>query len=342
MLTLSGASWLLGVCVQEDILGTNGILATQQSDLEELRLITCYHRLGLRCQTRYLDLTPFANLRTLSWTGVHRSQFGVVEAALAALANQLVTLELDYLSSTANRDAEADQATEPGYLTTFFLGLRSQDTSVVFPRLENLSFTNIVLETTMGGQLGAALNLHRLKSLTLKQCPGWKTLLASMQNPLAKPPFPLRRLEVHSFPREDDRDSAVATALASALRLCPDLEELRVYKVSGTASFPDTGVLQQDVKLPALRRLVMHEGSPLTGSLADWRLPGDASEMFGIAEHNLLSHSRVEFLGHAGPMEQVVSLSIHQLLAFFFLPAWTPDAPSSILGAKTDDRRKPF
>lgn len=304
-------SWLLGVCVQEDILGSNGVLPTRQFNLEELHLVTCYHRLGLRCQTRRLDLMPFSKVHTLSWTGIHRSQFRVVQAALSSLAKQLVSLELDYLSSTTNRDPDVDQTAEPGDLTPFFLDLRGGG-DVAFPKLESLSFTNVVVETSKGGELAAALNLHRLRSLTLKQCPGWKTLLAGMQNEVSEGPFPLLALEVHSFPREDERDSVVGAAIAQALRLCPDLEELRFYKVNGTASFPDMGVLQQKMELPKLKRVVVHEGSPLTGTLGRWRPPPEVMDQFGpeFVEYNVLSHSKIEFLGHAGSLDQVVSLSL--------------------------------
>ena len=291
------------------MLGPTGVLSVQQPNLEEIHLITCYHRLGIRCQTRTIDLTPFAHLHTLSWTGIHRSQFRVVERALRALSRQLVTLELDYLSMTANRDAEVDQSLEPSYLTSFFLSLKRNADDVPFPKLKSLSLTNIILETTYGAELASALNIPRLTTLKLKLCLGWRAFIDDLTIPPRPTPFPLRTLEVHSFPRQDDRDGVVAEALSQILRACPYLEELRVYRFNGSAIFPESGVLLQHLRLPRLRRVVVHEVSPLTGSLGAGRVWPETQQLLPRdgAAHNLLSHSRAEFFGYAGPIAQLVS-----------------------------------
>lgn len=333
---ISSTSWLLGVCVQDDILGPAGLLATHQRNLEEIRLVTCYHRLGIRCQTRQLDLTPFAHLRALAWTGIHRSQFRAVERVLEAAAPRLVELELDYLSSTANRDAGLDFH-DLGYFAAVLLGRLKQGQEVFFPRLERLSLTNVVLDTVRTDEFVNALNAPSLRSLKLKQCPGWRSFISRVWL-LAPDALPLRSLEVHSYPREDDWDSHVAAQIAQVLRRCPALEELAVYRLNGTASIPGTGLLLLDGQAPALRRVVVHESSPLTGNMAAGRVWEDVPRLLpeDRSRHNLLSTSRMEFLGYAAPTGQVVCLApVHPPSSFCSLES------HCLPKTGTDKSRKP-
>ncbi|SPO06838.1 uncharacterized protein DNG_09532 [Cephalotrichum gorgonifer] len=317
-------TWLLGLCIQPDILGTKGILATQQPDLEELRLVTCYHRLGLRCQTRSLDLTPFAHLRSLSWTGIHRSQFPVLERALASSAARLVDLELDFLSSLADHplaqtpESQTPESTLP-YFPRVVLGLPRAEGGAAFPRLASLTLTNVDLTTLAAGQfgelnpLGPALNARNLKALRLRHCPGWESLANCLH-----PDYscgdeyddewpPLRVLDIHSLASDSHPGHP---ALWMSL---DEMEELSLYKIGQATATADEIVLPSfTFPLLGVRRLVLHEGDVRPpGTRPRVREGGRIGEQL-VDGHgmynpscNALSNAKLEFLGFASPLESM-------------------------------------
>jgi len=256
-----------------------------------MTLVTGYDRLGIRCLARNIDLSPFSNLRKLSWIGVHSVQLAILKRTLAAVSDQLTHLELDFLSqgSDSIRWAPASDPLGPSLVweegSTLDESLLSQPSSAaaapregqaesILPNLVSLSLTNTTI--TSNG-IADRLNLAKLESLKLRRCPGWHYMLQDRER---KSFLKLRCFELHQFQLHDRQEAGgqgTSFTLSNQLErlgsLCPDLTDVTVYAVTpparNTTGTPNGESASRRIELGLPWECMNTVLSPL----ATWKLP---------------------------------------------------------------------
>ncbi|CAI4212662.1 unnamed protein product [Parascedosporium putredinis] len=168
---LRSFTWNLGLCVPARLLGCDGYLTQHQSGIESIRLIT-----DASCPLGdgSLTLDQFKRLKVLSWIGLRaEDEFESLERVLANRAHHLVELELDFLNWK-----ELEVLWEDGLgfdahpFETLLLEIPCNSARCSFPVLQRLSLSNLDLRSDTQ-MMASALNSPHLRSLTLRQCPGW-------------------------------------------------------------------------------------------------------------------------------------------------------------------------
>jgi hypothetical protein len=122
-------SWRLGICVPEELLGCGGYLPSKQPQLEELTLVT-----NNQCEPVNYDLSGFANLKALSWTGLRDEDIGALMSCFELTSQQLKTIELDFWTS-----GNMGEITRPVYVNYFAEGslqVNEGDEKLIFPVIE--------------------------------------------------------------------------------------------------------------------------------------------------------------------------------------------------------------
>lgn len=175
---LKSSSWKLGTCVPSEILGRSGYLDKKQSSIETLSLITggaCGENLDGECQ---VDLSAFRSLRGISWINLRSAEdFEALGGALQTNSAHLTELRLNFVDWTEADDSwftdrgqwKSDRS--ENFFARDVLKLSAGEAVVKFPALETLLLSEISFESA-APEMSYAFNLSRLRSLTLRNCPG--------------------------------------------------------------------------------------------------------------------------------------------------------------------------
>lgn len=165
-------SWEIGTCIRPQILGPTGYLNSKQNKLAVINLVT----MGM-CEINErgnspIELGQFSCPRDISWIGMWSDRdLAALNTALKTNANHLRRLELDFVNMSLDPYKHS-------YLASRILELPVDQCKVRFPSLRALSLSSVSLEASHK-ELAYALNIHKLSSLTLRNCPGWEVLLTS-------------------------------------------------------------------------------------------------------------------------------------------------------------------
>jgi hypothetical protein len=175
---LKFSSWELGTCVPLGILGRSGYLGNKQSSIETLSLITggaCGENMDGECP---IDLSAFRSLRGISWINLRSAEdFEALGNVLQTNSAHLTELRIDFVdwieahnSWFADRERFEDNRSE-NFFAREVLKLSAGEVVVKFPALETLLLSDISFNSA-APEMFYAFNLSRLRSLTLRNCPG--------------------------------------------------------------------------------------------------------------------------------------------------------------------------
>lgn len=188
-------TWGLGTCVPKCLLGKNGILAREQSQVHSLSLTTA----GDCMMWSNADLSLFHHLKSFCWRGPRLDDLGTMAVPIRNNCKSLTHLELDLVDWGRIYHEICDLDDEDTFTVALdqdFFGklILSMDdvlpTTPLFPALVSLSLSSVPLK----GRTGHALDLGTLQSLTLRNCEGWPLFLAEITK--LKPPVQLKTFEV--------------------------------------------------------------------------------------------------------------------------------------------------
>ena len=176
-------SWDLGTCIPETILGAEGYLTKNQTAIESLSLIT-----GTICHQRpmfnpeIVVLTNFPNLRKFSWKGLSSTrELDSLRGLFRCNYEVLEELELDFLdwrSVTIDNVKMYTGLVDPSF-TELILPHDTNRVVQQFKSLKRLSLSEFGFEKTTQ-QITRAFNITNLRSLTLRNCSGALTFLATI------------------------------------------------------------------------------------------------------------------------------------------------------------------
>ncbi|OAQ58074.1 F-box-like domain-containing protein [Pochonia chlamydosporia 170] len=177
---LQSFAWDFGVCVPDDLLGTDGEITKNQRSIRSLSLITDCYCQCLGDESSKVNFTKFENLRGLRWKAPRVNDLASIFEAIRANAGRLESLELDFVSwrymegilclYLGKRDS-LDMELEKYF--TAHLTSAIPDSGSRFQSLRNLSLSHIPLTAAAG----EVFNFDTLRSITLRDCPGWSAFL---------------------------------------------------------------------------------------------------------------------------------------------------------------------
>ena len=225
------ASWDMGVCLPNRILGPRGIIGQNHPGLESLHLTTASH-----CKGSFesdIDLSRFHHLKHLSWRAPSGHDMTTLSQGISQNAAHLQSLTLEFLDvgdiirflvsrrvwTTRNIGPSLEQ--NPSFFARNILKMENCLTGSLLPSLQALTLTNVPLEA----DLARHLDLGNLPHITLRQCPGWTAFLreaSSMHRPIG-----IKSLEVQSI--VDEENGVAAEVVGALLGSFSGLEELYLY-----------------------------------------------------------------------------------------------------------------
>ncbi len=177
------------------ILGSRGIVSLRQSSrLRSLYLKTnptCYEGRGDDCE---IDLSPFRQLRSLTWKAPTARNLETLSVALRSNATHLQEFDLDLADWGSLKERLKignDQANS--YFSKTVLGLDGRFTAPYFQDIRILSLSRVAITASMV----PLINFSTLVSLTLRQCPGWVEFLHRIGR--QKYSIRLKRLEIQGL-----------------------------------------------------------------------------------------------------------------------------------------------
>lgn len=230
-------SWTLGACVSSEILGPDGIIPLQQSQIRSLSLTMSPdypHTEGEVCE---IDLSQLRKIRNLSWTNPDSDHLHTLSIALQASRAHLKKLELDFVDCLGHPfDLESDSdddeddnnpdPTEPNCLFGDLLGLKKTSLCPLLPDIRVLSLSKVTIIPAMA----EAVNFATLHSLTLRKCPGWEGFLKRVVESM--PSIHLKRFEIQQLDRLKLATQVQATkSFINFLSAFEGLQELFVGEV---------------------------------------------------------------------------------------------------------------
>ena len=169
-------SWDLGMCIPENILGSEGYLTKQQTAIESLSLITsgkCHY--SGRMQEEILILSNFPRLRKFSWKGLRSAEeLNSLRGLFRSNFRVLEELELDFFdweTVIIDKDCPWFREAIPPHNSN---GVVQQ-----FISLKRLSLSEFNLYRGKEG-ITRAFNIGNLQSLTLRNCAGIFTFLSTI------------------------------------------------------------------------------------------------------------------------------------------------------------------
>lgn len=221
-------SWRLGICVPEVLLGHGGYLLSKQPQLEEITLLT-----NNECQSVEYDLSGFAKLKALSWTGLRDDDVDVLRKCFERTSQQLKTIELDYWTSrNVGQITRPEYITENNHFAEEVLQVSEGDEKLIFPVIETLSLSGLSFEYAEK-ELALAFNFKSLQSLKLRFCSGWEGLLGEVVS--LGEPIPLKSFTIQSNVEYDDGDCEDQT-ISAFLNVVEGLEDLYIATSSPSNS----------------------------------------------------------------------------------------------------------
>jgi hypothetical protein len=187
-------------------LGSNGIVARQQSTISSLKLTTHPFCTRYNSRERKIDLSAFHHLLNLSWRGPTSDNLKVFALALRNNKSYLQALELDLIDwphirkalGYRNDEERVHRLRARDYVAKMVLGLDKRSPRITFPNLHTLVLSHVPLTDT----LVQAIDFEILRSLTIRACPQWYDfVLAIAQHRI---PVKLKKLELQeSWPKND-------------------------------------------------------------------------------------------------------------------------------------------
>jgi hypothetical protein len=128
-----------------------------------------------------IDLSPFRQLRSLSWKAPHVGNLDALSDAIRRNSPHLQKLELDFvnwdqLQETLGYDSDGEDengAQAQNYFAEEVLGLNKRSPRPLLPAIRVLSLTQIPLVAS----IAYAISFDTLTSLTLRLCPGSEKFL---------------------------------------------------------------------------------------------------------------------------------------------------------------------
>ncbi|EWG55688.1 hypothetical protein FVEG_17571 [Fusarium verticillioides 7600] len=199
-------SWGLGTCIPTPILGSNGIVARQQSSLRTLNLTTYPFCQRYSSRERKIDLSAFRHLLNLSWRGLSSDKLRVFATGLKNNKSHLETLELDLVDWPHLRKAlgywndneRVRRMRARNCMNKMILGLDIHSPHITFPNLHTLVLSHVPLTAT----LVQSINFEVLRSLTIRSCPQWYDFVLAITR--QRIPERLKKLELQeSWPKND-------------------------------------------------------------------------------------------------------------------------------------------
>lgn len=272
-------SWDVGACIPNRMFEKSSNLATRQSQIESLSLITdgrCCYAEDEECP---IDISNFRCLRSLSWRGVRNSDdFKTLRACLSVNASHLRELTLDLVDwykavgnwAAAHRTWITDHYSN--FFTTDVLEIKAGNLNRIFPVLDLLSLSAVSFETAIE-EIPHAMNFAGLSTLKLRHCRLVKELLDGI-------PSSSQKIRLTSFEVVvDSEDVEVPNEfdVGGFLRAFEGLQNLYLmFPDAGDWSSLLGGVLNHET---TLKRLVIHGRTtedvppPLVAKPIDGELP---------------------------------------------------------------------
>ncbi|KAJ3528560.1 hypothetical protein NM208_g10146 [Fusarium decemcellulare] len=190
---LQGFRWDMGSCVPREILGSHGVIATKHPALQHLHITT--DPTCMRRDDCDISLSPFCNLKSLSWRGSWVEDIDKIAEAVHRNLDHLETLELDFINLNLLKehwDSYSDDSLD-GFLPESITEIGSTLSLPLFTTLKTLTLTQVPL----GVGLASAINLDTLQSLTIRHCPAMAAFLNEING--LRNSLPLRALEIQGF-----------------------------------------------------------------------------------------------------------------------------------------------
>lgn len=144
-----------------------------------------------------MDLSSLGQLQSLCWKAPSIGHLETLSDAIKGNSERLQKLELDFVDWQRVRNLdfpyteEEDDAQYFCAVDVFGLTTGMQPPQPIFPTIRELSLTQVPVVAEMA----RAINFDTLTSLTLRRCPGWDKLLASVTE--LGLPIRLRKLEIY-------------------------------------------------------------------------------------------------------------------------------------------------
>ncbi|CVK95060.1 uncharacterized protein FMAN_13286 [Fusarium mangiferae] len=199
-------SWDLGTCIPTPILGSDGIVACQQSTISTLKLTTYPFCQRYNSRERKIDLSSFHHLLNFSWRGPSSDNLRALATSLKNNKPHLDTLEIDLVDWPHLRKALGYQndvervrrMRARDYVNKMILGLDTHSPHITFPNLHTLALSRVPLTAT----LVQSINFEVLRSLTIRSCPQWYDFVLTIAR--RRIPVRLKKLELQeSWPKND-------------------------------------------------------------------------------------------------------------------------------------------
>ena len=194
------------------LLGRDGYLTLHQNGIESLRLITdasCW--LG----DRSLALNQFQRLKRFSWSGLRTElDFVSLNGVFENCAHHLVELEVDFVDWEELEDLWDNLGYADHPFESLLRRIPRSSTRCRFPALERLSLSNLDLRSATR-MMASAFNSSHLRSLALRQCPGWDRFLQCLLEHTDQ--LHVQSLEIQNSSLDDDHyyDYSIQTILES-------------------------------------------------------------------------------------------------------------------------------
>ncbi|KAK3897012.1 f-box-like domain-containing protein [Staphylotrichum tortipilum] len=213
---LPADSWDLGTCVPSQVLGPRGIVPRKHPLLRSLSLAT-----DPNC---HIDLSSFAELRSLCWISPHPAHLRTLSAALSQNSARLQHLELSFGSwrrFIRNWTKHEDDDELQRLCASRLFGLTVQSPQpIIFPAISTLSLTGVPLRVGMADALG----VNTLRSLTIRGCPGWREFLKRVAE--SGLPMQLKAFQICDRDGQDPDNGLGHTVIGDFLGAFEGLEEL--------------------------------------------------------------------------------------------------------------------
>ena len=225
------ASWDMGVCLPDRILGPRGIVGQNHPELEALHLTTASH-----CKGSFesdIDLSKFHHLKHLSWRAPSGHDIATLSQGISQNAAHLQSLSLEFPDARdiirflaargawTTRNIDLSLEKNPSFFARNVLQMENCLTGSLFPSLQALTLTNVPLEAG----LARYLDLSNLPNVTLRHCPGWTAFLREAST--MRRAIGLKSLEVQSI--IDEETGVAAEVIGALLGSFSGLEELYLY-----------------------------------------------------------------------------------------------------------------